>query len=485
MRFDPTRVAQLRFDWRVGTATFRFTDRAWNNVEIAWQLRLPRNFICYYPVMLFSSFTKYPLWRSLRHRNYRLYLAGQLISVCGTWMQQVAQSWLIYRLTGSATLLGLIGFATQIPVFALGAIGGVVSDRYSSHRVALWTQAAALVQAIILATLTLMGWIQPLHIILLGVVLGVVNAFDMPARQALVYRLVAAEDLPNAVALNSSMINAARIIGPGLAGLIVAELGEGACFLINSASYLAVIVALFAMKLPPQEIAPMKQLSMFHSLAEGFRYALRISPIRDVLLLLGVVGVMGMPYITLMPIFAADVHKSGADALGVMMGAVGLGALVGALYLAWRTTVIGLGRVIVIATVGFGLALIAFSFSELFWLSLLLLIGVGMGWMVMIAASNTALQTLADDAMRGRVMSLFTMMLVGMAPFGSLLAGWLADRMGAPLVVAIGGGVCALAALVFARQLPRLREAARPILVARGIIVERNITSESVGIDPK
>ena len=426
-----------------------------------------------------------PLWRSLRHRNYRLYLIGQLVSVCGTWMQQVAQSWLIYRLTGSATLLGLVGFATQIPVFVLGAIGGVVSDRYSSHRVALSTQTAALLQAIILAVLTLAGWIQPLHIILLGVVLGVVNAFDMPARQALVHRLIAPDDLANAVALNSSMINAARIIGPGLAGLVVAKLGEGACFLINSASYLAVIVALLGMKLPPQRMIQTKPLSIVHSLAEGFRYALRITPIRDVLLLLGVVGVMGMPYITLMPVFAADVHKGGADALGLMMGAVGLGALIGALYLAWRSSVIGLGRVIVVATIGFGLALIVFTVSKLYWLSLLLLIAVGLGWMVLIAASNTALQTLADDTMRGRVMSLFTLMLVGMAPFGSLLAGWLADRIGAPLIVAIGGAICAFAALVFARQLPRLRAAARPILIARGIIVEPNTAGESVVIDPK
>ena len=425
-----------------------------------------------------------PLWRSLRHRNYRLYLIGQLVSVCGTWMQQVAQSWLVYRLTGSATLLGLVGFATQIPVFGLGALGGVISDRYSSHRVAVWTQSAALLQAIILSGLTLTGWIQPLHIILLGVILGVVNAFDMPARQALMHKLVAVDDLPNAVALNSSMINAARIIGPGLAGIVVAKLGEGTCFLINAVSYLAVIVALLAMKLAPQEAAPTKQLSLAHSLAEGIRYTLDTVPIRDVLLLLSVVGVMGMPYITLMPVFAADIHKSGADALGLMMGAIGLGALVGALGLARRKSVIGLGRVIAIATTGFGLALIAFSFSKLFWLSLLLLTGVGMGWMVQIAACNTALQTLADDAMRGRVMSLFSMMLVGMAPFGSLIAGWASDRIGAPLVVAVGGAGCALAGLVFARHLPRLVAAARPILIARGVIIEPTTGGEAVGVDP-
>ncbi len=425
-----------------------------------------------------------PLWRSLRHRNYRLYLAGQLVSVCGTWMQQVAQSWLIYRLTGSATLLGVVGFATQIPVFGLGAIGGVVSDRYSSHRVAVWTQSAALVQAIILSALTLSGWVQPVHIIILGLILGTVSAFDMPARQALVHKLVAVEDLPNAVALNSSMINAARIIGPGVAGIVVAKLGEGACFLINAISYLAVIVALLAMKLPRQSESATRHLSLARSLTAGIRYTFATAPIRDVLLLLGVVGVMGMPYITLMPVFAADIHKSGADALGLMMGAVGLGALIGALSLAWRKSVIGLGRVIAVATLGFGVALIAFTLSKIFWLSLLLLAGVGMGWMVLIAASNTALQTLADDAMRGRVMSLFSMMLVGMAPFGSLLAGWFADRVGAPLVVAVGGIGCALAGLLFLTQLPRIREAARPILVARGIIIEPTPAGETVGIDP-
>lgn len=433
-----------------------------------------------YPHFLVSS----PLWRSLRHRNYRLYLTGQLVSVCGTWMQQVAQSWLVYRLTGSATLLGVVSFATQIPVFGLGAIGGVVSDRYSAHRVAVWTQTAALVQAIILSGLTLSGWVQPAHIILLGLILGTVSAFDMPARQALMHKLVAVEDLPNAVALNSSMINAARIIGPGIAGVVVAELGEGTCFLINAVSYLAVIVALLAMKLAPQEIMPTKQLSLAHSLAEGVRYTLDTVPIRDVLLLLSVVGVMGMPYITLMPVFAADIHKSGADALGLMMGAVGLGALVGALGLARRKSIIGLGRVIATSTTGFGLALIAFSFAKPFWLSLLLLTGVGMGWMVQIAACNTALQTLADDAMRGRVMSLFSMMLVGMAPFGSLLAGWASDRIGAPLVVALGGAGCALAGLAFARHLPRLVAAARPILIARGIIIEPTAGGEAVRVDP-
>jgi MFS family permease len=398
-----------------------------------------------------------------------LYLTGQLVSVCGTWMQQVALSWLVYRLTGSATLLGVVGFASQIPIFALGPIGGAISDRYSCHRVALWTQWSALIQALLLSLLTLTGWIQPAHIILLGVALGVVYAFDMPARQALVHQLVGVDDLANAVALNSSMINSARIVGPALAGLVVARFGEGVCFMINAISYIAVIAALLSMKLPARD-TPVGATSLGRSLLDGGRYTLAITPIRDVLILLGVVGFMGMPYMTLMPVFAGQIHNGGADVLGLMFGMVGTGALMGALFLARRKTVIGLGRVIVIATTAFGLGLMIFTISRLFWLSLLLLAGVGCGWMVLIAASNTALQTLADDHMRGRVMSLFSMMLVGMAPFGSLLAGWAADRMGAPLVVAVGGGVCALAGLVFARQLPRLREAALPILMARGIV---------------
>jgi MFS family permease len=421
-----------------------------------------------------SSPVSASLWRSLRHRNYRLYLSGQLVSVCGTWMQQVALSWLVYRLTGSATLLGVVGFASQIPIFALGPIGGVVSDRYSCHRVAVWTQVAALAQALVLATLTLLGWVQPAHIILLGSALGLVYAFDMPARQALVHQLVDADDLSNAVALNSSMINSARILGPALAGWVVARFGEGVCFLINALSYVAVIVALLKMRLDAPAAKDRAAGSIGQSLLEGYRYVMTTAPIRDLLLLLGLVGLLGMPYMTLMPVFAGHVLKSGADALGMMFGAVGVGALIGALFLAQRKNIIGLGRVIVAATLLFGIGLIVFTLVDAFWLSLLLLVAVGCGWMVLIAASNTALQTLAENSMRGRVMSLFSMMLVGMAPFGSLIAGWMADLIGAPLVVAVGGALCALAGLVFAHQLPRLREAARPILAARGIILEPN-----------
>jgi MFS family permease len=419
------------------------------------------------------------LWRSLRHRNYKLYLAGQLVSVCGTWMQQVAQSWLIYRLTGSATLLGLMGFASQIPIFALGAIGGVFTDRCSSRRIVLWTQTAALFQAVVLAVLTLTGWVQPSHIILLGVVLGIINALDMPARQSLVTQLVDIEDLPNAIALNSSMINAARIVGPAIAGVVVARVGEGICFTINAVSYLVVIGALLFMTISERPRSPVMQPSITRSLAEGIHYVLAIAPIRDVLLLLSVVGVMGMPYITLMPVFAGETHKGGADVLGSMMGAVGTGALVGALFLARRARILGLGRIIVAATVTFGIGLVAFSFSPVFSLSIVLLAGVGCAWMVLIAGCNTALQSLSDDHMRGRVMSLYSMMLIGMAPFGNLLAGWLADRVGAPLVIATGGGFCAAAGIVFGRQLPKLREAAMPILIARGIIEDSTVAKDA------
>jgi MFS family permease len=410
------------------------------------------------------------LWRSLRHRNYRLYLAGQLISVCGTWMQQIAQSWLVYRLTGSATMLGAVGFASQIPVFALSPIGGVVSDRFSCRRIALLTQSAALLQAVLLAVLTLTGAIQVPHVILLGAALGTVSAFDMPARQSLLNELVDSEDLANAVALNSSMINAARIVGPSLAGLLVAALGEGFCFLINAFSYLAVLWALLTMKLPQRSHEAEKHFSVRRSLTEGIRYIAITVPIRALLLLLGSVGLFGIPYMTLMPIFAGKVHKGGADALGLMVGSVGLGALTGALFLASRGRLRGLGKIIVAATVGFGLGLIIFAAARLFWLSLLILVGVGFSWMVLIASCNTLLQALAADEMRGRVMSIFSMMLVGMAPFGSLIAGRLADLIGSPLVVGAGGLLCAAAGLIFGQHLARFREAALPILIARGII---------------
>jgi MFS family permease len=433
-----------------------------------------------------AQYQNSPLWRSLRHRDYKLYLSAQLVSVCGTWMQQVAQSWLIYRLTGSATLLGVVGFASQIPIFSLAAIGGVLTDRYSPQRIVLWTQTAALIQALMLATLTLTGWVQPIHIILLGIVLGIINALDMPARQSLVNQLVHVEDLSNAIALNSSIINAARIVGPAIAGILVAQFGEGVCFMINAISYLVVIGALMAMNVSRRIPDSTPQVSLTRSLAEGISYALAISPIRHLLLLMGLVGFMGMPYITLMPVFAAKIHRGGADALGLMMGAVGIGALVGSLFLARRSKILGLGRIIVAAALTFGTGLILFSFSSVFALSLLILGVVGCAWMLLVAGCNTALQSLSDDKMRGRIMSLFSMMLIGMAPFGSLIAGWSADHIGAPRVIMIGGLFCALAGVIFASQLPKLRKVAIPILVARGIIADPGTDGgTAIGIRPR
>ena len=412
------------------------------------------------------------IWRSLRHRNYRLYLSGQLVSLCGTWMQQIAQSWLVYRITGSATALGIVSFAGQIPIFVLAPIAGVFSDRFSRYRIALFAQFALAILALALAALTIFGDIRVWHIVLLGFVQGVVLAFDMPARQSLVNQLVEPANLSNAIALNSSMVNAARIVGPAIAGIVVATVGEGICFLINALSYLAVIWGLLLIKLPAGPQSRAGSVSMLRSLREGASYIRGTLPVRDLLLLLGLIGLMGMPYITLMPVFAGEIIRGGAHALGMLMGAVGVGALIGALLLARRSGIQGLGKVIVAATSGFGVGLILFALSRMLWLSMAVLLFVGFSWMMLIAASNTVLQTLAADDMRGRVMSLFSMMLVGMAPFGSLVCGALADVMGAPATVIINGCFCVLGGFVFGLRLPRLREAALPILKTRGLMPE-------------
>jgi MFS family permease len=412
------------------------------------------------------------MWRSLRHRNYRLYLSGQLVSLCGTWMQQIAQSWLVYRLTGSATALGIVSFAGQIPVFVLAPIAGVFSDRFSRYKIALFGQILLAILALALAVLTLFGDIRVWHIVVLGLAQGIILAFDMPARQSLVNQLVDAENLSNAIALNSSIVNAARILGPAVAGIVVATVGEGICFFINALSYLAVIWGLLLMKLPASPQSRAGSLSILGSLSEGASYIRDTLPVRDLLLLLGLIGLMGMPYITLMPVFAGEIIRGGAHALGMLMGAVGAGALIGALALARRSGILGLGKVIVAATSGFGVGLILFALSRMLWLSMAILVVVGFSWMMLIAASNTVLQTLAADDMRGRVMSLFSMMLVGMAPFGSLVCGSLADVMGAPITIMINGCFCALGGIMFGLRLPRLREAALPILKSKGLIQE-------------
>ena len=406
--------------------------------------------------------------RALRHRNFQLFFAGQLISLIGTWMQTVAQSWLVYRLTGSTLLLGTVGFAGQIPVFLVAPIGGVVADRTNRHRVVIATQTASMVLAFILAVLTLTHRIQVWQIMMLAAGLGIVNAFDIPARQAFLMDMVGREDLMNAIALNSSMFNGARILGPAVAGIVVAWVGEGWCFFANAISYIAVIAGLLMMKIKhPVNLA--NEGSPVEHIVEGFRFVLDKTPIKAILLLLGLVSLVGMPYSVLMPVFASQILHGGARELGMLMGATGVGALLGALTLAARVGVRGLGRLIAICAGGFGASLIFFSFSHLFWLSMVLLVPVGFTMMVQMASSNTLLQSMVPDQMRGRVIALYSMMFMGMAPFGAFFAGAVAHRIGAPWTVAIGGVACIAGAIAFGLGLPNFRAQARELVLAQGM----------------
>ena len=410
--------------------------------------------------------------RALRHRNFRLFFSGQSISLIGTWMQRVALSWLVYQMTHSAFLLGIVGFSGLIPNLLLTPFAGVVADRWNRHTQLLWTQSLAMLQALVLAFLVLTGLIQVWHIITLSILLGAIMAFDTPIRQAFMLEMVEGkEDLGNAIALNSSMVNAARLIGPSTAGLLISLVGEGVCFLINGISYIAVIASLILMKLAARP-AQKRRPKVLRQLREGLSYASKSEPIRAILLLLAVVSFMGMPYTVLMPVFAKDILHGGAEALGFLMGAAGVGALVGAAWLASRKTVLGLGKMIPLAAATFGTGLVAFSFSRWFVVSLFLMLFVGFGQMVQLASSNTLLQTIVDDDKRGRVMSLYAMSFMGMMPLGNLLAGAVAGKIGATWTVFAGGIACMLGAAVFARRLPVLRKVVHPIYVSMGIIPE-------------
>ena len=412
------------------------------------------------------------IFRALSHRNYRLFFGGQGISLIGTWMQQIAMSWLAYRLTHSALLLGVIGFTSRIPTFLLASLAGVLADRWNRHRILVITQTLSMIQAMILAILVLTETVAVWHIISLSLLLGLINALDIPARQSFVVDMIERrEDLGNAIALNSSIVNGARLIGPSIAGILIATLGEGMCFLLNGLSFIAVIVALLTMKIAPKQ-REMQSSQVFRGLKEGFSYAFGFAPIRSVLLLLALVSLMGMPYTVLMPIFAENILHGGPRALGFLMGATGVGAIVGSIYLASRKSVLGLGTVIVISSNLFGVGLIAFSLSRFFWLSLLFMLLTGFGMIVQMASSNTVLQTIAEEDKRGRVMSFYTMAFMGMVPFGSLLAGSLANIIGAPNTVMAGGFACILGSILFAKKLPSLRKIARPIYVEKGIISE-------------
>jgi MFS family permease len=392
-------------------------------------------------------------WRALRHRNFRLYYGGQGISLIGTWMTRLATSWLVYRLTGSALLLGVVGFAGQIPTFLLAPFAGVWVDRLNRRHVLIVTQALAMLQSFVLAALTLSRHINIPEIIILSALQGAINAFDMPGRQAFVVQMIERKaDLGNAIALNSSMVNIARLVGPSLAGAVIALSNEGYCFLIDGISYIAVIASLLAMRVKPHEVRRHAG-SMFEQLKEGWTYVSGFAPIRIILLLFAIVSLMGWPFSVLMPIFAGKIMHGGPHTLGFLMGSV-----------------LGLGRMIPLSAGAFGVGLILFGFSRHLWLSLPLMLVCGFGLMQQMAASNTIIQTIVEENKRGRVMSYYTMSFVGMAPFGSLLAGTLANWIGAPRTVMISGACCILGALWFATRLRLVRSLIRPIYRDLGIL---------------
>ena len=393
--------------------------------------------------------------RALSNRNFALFLAGQGLSLCGTWMQSLAQSWLIYRLTGSPLLLGMVGFVGQAPILALGLFGGVLADRWPRRELLLMTQTLALVQAGLLAALTLSGNVTVGWIMALAGLLGVINAVDMPVRQSFIADLVPRADLSSAIGLNSSVFNAARIIGPSAAGFLVAAVGEGVCFLINALSFLAVIGCLLAIRVPRKSSTTHAHPIAF--LAEGLRYARDTPHVRATLGLIAVLSLTAMPYTILLPVFAAEVLHSNADGLGLLMAATGIGALAGALRIARRTTVRGLGRLIAKAGLLFGLSLLALAASTALWLAILVLLAVGYGMITGMAGCNTLLQSLVPDHLRGRVMSLYTLFFIGTAPIGSLIAGTMAARVGTPITIAAGGVGAILGAVVFWHALPGIR----------------------------
>ena len=409
------------------------------------------------------------LTRALAHRNYRLFFSGQSVSLVGTWITRVATSWLVYRLTHSALLLGVVGFWGQIPSLVLSPFAGVFVDRWDRHKILVWTQVLSALQSLGLAILALTNTITVVWIIVLQVAQGIINAFDTPARQSFVVQMVDdPADLPNAIALNSTMVNASRIIGPSIGGLIIAAVGEGWCFMIDAFSYVAVIASLLAMRVERRPVR--SRGKMLDELRAGFKYVTGFAPVRTALTLLAIVATMGMPYTVLMPIIATNVFHGGAHTLGFLMTASGAGAVVGALYLASRRSVVGLGRIMMFATLSFGAGLIVFGLTRVLWLALIVLPFVGGGMMVEMASTNTILQTVTEEHLRGRVMAFYTMAFLGTAPIGSLIAGVAASRIGASNTIILGGVACMMGGLWLALRLPSLRAQVRPIYAERGIL---------------
>jgi len=411
--------------------------------------------------------------RALDSRNFRLFFLGQVVSLVGTWITTTATNWLVYRLTGSALLLGVVAFAGQFPAFLLGPIAGIAVDRWDRHRLLVVTQTISMLQSFALAALVLSGQVTLEWIVGLSAIQGLVNAFDMPARQSFLLTMIEnKEDLGNAIALNSSMVNLARLIGPSIAGVVITWAGEGWCFFIDGVSYIAVIVGLLKMRITRREAAARSRAGTLRQFKEGFTYAFGFRPIRSIIILLALVSLVGVPYSVLMPVFATTVFHGGPHTLGILMTSSGCGALLGALWLAQRRSVIGLGRMIYLSSGLFGIGLITFSLVHVLWLAIPCLVVAGFGFMVQMASSNTVIQTIVDDEKRGRVMSFYMMAFLGTAPFGSLVAGWLSSRIGAGQTLMVGGACCIVGGLWFASALPAIRVAVRPIYVRLGILPE-------------
>jgi MFS family permease len=408
--------------------------------------------------------------RALRHRNFALFTAGQMCALIGYWMQHIAQSWLLYRLTDSATLLGVLGFAGSLPILLLAPLAGLWSDRVNLHRAMFATQILEMLQAVALAALALSGLIAPWHIIALSMTLGILVAIELPLRHAYLLELVGArEDLANAVAVTSLMANTGRLVGPALAGVAIAWIGEGGCFLLNALSFVAVIVTFLMIRVQPSE-RPASRPPLWHDMREGVAYAWGFLPIRLLLLTLALVALLATPYITLMPVLVREVFHGGAEHMGFLVGAGGLGAVAGTLYLASRHNVRGLVRLIVIASLTAGGALVLLAWSGSVWLAAPLIAAIGFGILVTSVSTNMILQTIVDDDKRGRVMSFYTAAFLGMTPFGSLLAGSLADVVGVSVTLTLGGIACAAGAIYLARRRPQLRAHIRPIYARLGIV---------------
>ena len=397
-------------------------------------------------------------FRAMQHRNFQLFIAGQLISLIGTWMQTTAQLWLVYKLTGSAALLGVFGFASQVPMLFLSSIGGYVGDRYDRHRGVIATQTISMILAFALAGLTLTKLINEWELIVVAFLVGIVNAFDVPIRQAFLVHMVGKEDLPNAIALNSSIFNGARVVGPAIAGLAIAWVGEGWCFFLNGLSFVAVIVALLMMRIERREIKPSTD-SPLRSFVQGFRFAMSDLPMRSALLLLSVLSLFGLQYSVFMPIYAQDILKGNARTLGLLMSSAGIGAVLGALHFAARTHYKGLARWIAATSTTCSVCLILFSQAKTFWLCVAVLFVVGSAATSQMAATNTLIQNRVPDELRSRVMAVYATMFMGVQPIGALLAGGVAKRIGAPYTLTAFGSLVLLGSLIFiVRVVMRLRE---------------------------